>query len=93
MLKTMTTPSNLTMRSPSRSELRSATNLMIQRYSPKSKYIDESTAVHSVVVGDLTKIYEAKCYDNKNDFNSNQHKHFIDRFDKFSKKRAFFFED
>jgi len=64
-----------------------------QLFSPKMKYNDESTVLHSVSVRDLKTIYEKKCVDTKNDFNPNQLNHFVDKFDKNCKKKTLDLED
>jgi len=64
-----------------------------QLFSPKTRYGDESTVLHSVSVAELKTIYERKCVDNKNDFNPNQLNHFVDKFDKNCKKKILNLED
>jgi len=65
----------------------------LDRFSPKSKYFDDTAILHSVSVSDLTEIYENKCIDNKTDSNSNQLKHFLDKFNKICKKRVLNLEE
>ena len=66
-----------------------AIELFVERYNPT----DADEVIHTVRLGDLTRIYEAKCRDNKNEYNRDQLTHFFEKFRRNSVHRVFKMDD
>ena len=79
--------------SPFNQTAKSVQQGLVQMFSPKAKYFDDNTELHSISVQDLKRIYEKKCIDTKNESNPNQLNFFIDRFDKNCKKKVLNLDD
>lgn len=89
--RVLTSPSSLIMHKTR--PISASTAKAMAVYTPKVNIFDTESRIHHIPITELAKIYEARCIDNKNEQTTNQLKHFIDKFDKSSRRRILAFND